>query len=241
MKRLFLHFLLLLLALPAAATSIVIIVTPGYILVGADSKRIFLDARSNVTANESVCKIRSINKYCFVMAGYVASPTTLFSADSIVAHQLQTAGSYEKAVAGIKKEICKALQKDIRYKKMRQPESFAKLAASKEHLLEVALLHVKNGQPHIQIIGFRMNDDKQASVTSYTSACPGDCPNQQVQLYFLGEYSGMEHYLNAAQVATDPVLLVEQLIGIQATATPTSVGLPVKIIKYSAGGLEWMR
>jgi hypothetical protein len=241
MKRFFIYALLLLLAQPLYATSIIVLITPGYIVMGADSKRMIIDAESNVTQNQSVCKIRKANNYCYAIAGLVASRSTSFSADSIVHQQLKITADYDKAIKGIKKEIKKALQKELVYQKQHQPLSFQKMLQSKEHILEVVILSVKDNVPHVQIVGFELSDDQSIEVKAYTASCPGDCPETNVQLYFLGEYSGMENYLSQQHRNSDPVSLVEQLITLQSKATPSSVGAPINIVKYTSDGVEWIK
>ena len=241
MKRLFLHILVCLLALPVCATSIVIYVTPHYILMGADSKRMIIDEKANLTVNESVCKIRNVGSYCYALAGFVASRSTFFSADSIVALHLKNSGDYNEAVKNIARDIRKALKKEFAYQKKNNPLVFHKMALSKEHILEVAILSIRNGKPYVQIIGFQLSDEEKIKIKDYTASCPGDCPQEQTQFYLLGDYSGIEKYLERKGPVADPVSLVEKLITLQSHATPNSVGTPVNMIRFTSGGVEWIR
>ncbi|HZF65317.1 MAG TPA: hypothetical protein VEZ55_12555 [Chitinophagaceae bacterium] len=240
MRSLFATLFLLLWVPYAYATSIVILITPHYILMGADSKRMIIDQENN-TAIESVCKIRNVGTYCYAFAGFVASRATLFSADEIVSFELSRSNDYSKAVQSITKKIKRALKKELLFQKTFHPGSFQKLLLSKEHLLEVAVLSVRNQKPHAQIIGFKMANKKTIDVESYAATCPGDCPKQARQMYFLGEYSGMENYLFQRDAAADPVSLVEQLIVAQSNTTPSSVSAPVHMVKFSTSGVEWIR
>lgn len=239
MKRLLLHIVLSLLALPVCATSIVI--TPDYILMGADSKRMIIDEKARLTVSESVCKIRNVNSYCYALAGFVASRSTFFSADSIVALHLKNTSDYNKAIKKITGDIRKALQKEFAFQKKYNPDVFLKMAATKEHILEVAILSVRNNKPFAQIIGFQLTDEDKIEVKDYTATCPGDCPEEQSQFYLLGDYSGIEKYLEEKKSVADPVSLVEQLITLQSHTTPNSVGTPVNMIRYTPGGVEWIR
>lgn len=241
MKRFFLYALFVLLAQPIYATSIVILITPDYILMGADSKRMIIDNLSHKTTNESVCKIRNVGPYCYALAGFVASRSTLFSADSIVRKQLNKAADYNSAIASITKAIKKGLRKELRYQRKHQPESFKKMIDSKEHLLEIAILSVQNGAPHVQIIGFEWSDEQKIEVKDYTARCPGDCPTVQSQFYLLGEYSDIQKYLDEDAKPVDPVSFIETLITIQSHATPSSVGAPINMIKYTSSGVEWIK
>lgn len=241
MKRFILYTLLFLLAQPLFATSIVVLITPDYILLGADSKRMIIDYNANTTINQSVCKIQKAGKYCYALAGLVASRNTSFSADSIVAKYLNTPGSKEQAIAKIKTAIKKALRKEFLYQQQNDPASFKKAIEAKEHILEVVILSVCNNAPQAQIIGFQLTDEKTIEVKEYAASCPGDCPVQQPQFYFLGEYSGMEKYLKEKGAPADPVSLVEQLIINQSKATPGYVSAPVSIVRYTAKGMEWLK
>lgn len=227
-------------AQPSFATSIVVLITRDYIVLGADSKRLILNDQSDVTARQSVCKIRKAGNYCYALAGFVASRSTGFSADSLVQAHLQTTTDYNKAIAAIKRAIKKALRRELQYQKDNQPASFSKKAI-KEPVLEIVVLRMENNVPAVQIIGFELTDAETITVTDYTASCPGDCPTQPVQVYFLGEYNGMEKYLDQNRALTDPVALVEQLITVQSKTTPSSVGGPVNVIKFSAAGVEWLK
>ena len=241
MKRFFFYALFLLLAPISRATSIVILVTPDYILMGADSKRMIIDNNSNRTVNQSVCKIRNVGPYCYALAGFVASRSTFFSADSIVQHYLNKADSYEKAIASITKAVKKGLRKELRYQRKHQPKSFKKMVDSKEHLLEIAILSVQENAPHVQIIGFELSNEKKIEVKDYTAKCPGDCPEKKTQFYLLGEYSGIEKYLDQETDPSDPVALIKDLITIQSHTTPSSVGAPINMVRYTTSGVEWIK
>ncbi len=209
--------------------------------MGADSKRMIIDNLANKTTSQSVCKIRNVGPYCYALAGFVASRSTLFSADSIVRKELAKAKDYNTAITRITKAIKKGLKKELRYQKKHEPQSFQKMIESKEHLLEVAILSVQNGAPHVQIIGFEWSNEQKIEVKDYTAKCPGDCPTAESQFYLLGEYSGMQAYIDQETKPEDPVSFIEDLITIQSHATPSSVGAPINMIRYTASGMEWIK
>lgn len=240
MKRFLLFTLLFLLIQPLFATSIVILVTPEYIIMGTDSRRTILDDKANVAEKLSVCKIRKAGKYCFAMAGMVASRTS-FSADRIINKELKKARNYQHAIANIKKSLKSALRQEFLYQKHFQPKIYAHSLASREHILEVVILSMKNNKPQLHIIGFELTNEREIEVKDYTESCPGDCPVRQSQFYFLGDYSGIEKYFETSPKVSDPVSFVEELITIQSQATPGSVGTPVNIVKLSNNGLEWIK
>lgn len=241
MKKLLLYLTFCFLAQSALATSIVILVTSQYILIGSDSKRLLLDAQAKVTEEKNVCKIQSAGSYCFAMAGFTMASATSFSADQIIARNLKNAPSYNKAILNIKTEIRKALEKELRHQQTHCPASFRQLTASKEPLLEIVVLSARQGSPQMELIGFQLDKNNRIQVGSYTSRCPGDCPQQQQQFYFMGSYQTMERYLGTQRGVRDPVGLVENLILEQSKATPSSVGAPVHLAKYTAKGIEWIK
>jgi hypothetical protein len=240
MKRLLLYTLLFLLAQPLFATSIVILVTPYYVVMGTDSRRTILDVNANVLEKVTACKINKIGNYCYALAGMVASRTT-FSAHKIINKELRRTKDYNRAVARIKNEIKKALHKEFLYQKQFQPELYKKSVASKQNILEVALLSMRDKKPQVQIIGFEFTDENEIEVKDYTEICPGDCPPQQSQFYFLGDYSGIEKYFDSKPKVSDPVSFVEKLIRIQSQTTPSSVAAPINIVKFSSSGVEWIK
>lgn len=240
-KKLCTILLFSLLAHVAAATAIVIVVTPQYILIGADSKRQWLDGNAVVQSEQEVCKIQRAGNYCFAIAGYTSSQATGFSAEKIIAYHLQHAASYETAMQRIKEEIKTKLTKEIRYQQQRQPQTFAQITNAKEALLEVVVLSMKEGIPQMEIIGFETSGEAEIAVGSYTARCPGDCPEGSQQLYFMGSYDGMEQYLAKRQLPiAAPESLVKTLIMEQAKVTPRTVGAPINMIRFSANGMEWL-
>jgi hypothetical protein len=240
MKCFLLYILLFLLAQPLFATSIVILVTPYYVVMGTDSRRTILDGNANVSGKISVCKINRVGTYCYALAGMVASRTS-FSAHKIINKELKKAKDYNRAISNIKKEIRKALHTEFLYQKQFQPELFKKSVASKQNILEVAILSIKDKKPQVQIIGFEFTDENEIDVKEYAEICPGDCPPQQSQFYFLGDYSGIETYFDTHPKVSDPVSFVEKLIQIQSQTTPSSVSAPVNIVKLSSNGVEWIK
>ncbi|RPD46055.1 hypothetical protein [Paracnuella aquatica] len=241
MKKLICSILFYLTAHVAAATAIVVIVTPQYILLGTDSKRQVLDANAVVQANQQVCKIQNVGGYYFALAGFTSSQASGYSASQIVAKQLQQAASYETAISNIKQELKNILAKELKQRQQQQPAAFAQLLSTDEPLLELVVLRLQNGVPQMEIIGFEKGAGSQVAVGSYTSRCPGDCPPGSQQIYFMGSYSGMEHFLAQQRPFTEPAMLVKQLIMEQAKVTPSSVGAPVNMVRFSADGTEWIK
>jgi len=240
MKKLFFAAFFFLLSHTLLATSIVVLITPGYIVIGADSKRMIIDAENNIVVNQTVCKIRTVNKYCFAAAGFVASASTSFSADSIVQYHLQKHTKVEKALRHIQRDLKKALQKELAYQKKYQPKQYKKTLEMKHNLLEVVLLSIDEKTPQAHVVGFELADETKTIVKAYSSKRSSQNATEQNQFYFLGEYSGMEKYLNTTEQTADPVLLVNQLILSQSKITPSSVGAPVSLVKFNSNGVQWI-
>ena len=240
MKKFLVCILLFLSAQPLWATSIVVLITPGYIVIGADSKRMIIDAEKNLVVNQTVCKIRSVANYCFAAAGFVASASTSFSADSVIQYHLKHQSNVEKALRFIKRDLKNALQKELVYQKKAQPRQYKKTMELKDHLLEVVVLSMNHQTPQAHVIGFELTNDEKTIVKAYTSKRTGQNAKAENQFYFLGEYSGMEKYLNNTHQTTDPVALVNQLILSQSKITLSSVGTPVALVKYNSEGVKWI-
>lgn len=241
MKKSILYAILLLLAQPLLATSIVVFITPQYILLAADSCRTILNKDAEVVQKQTVRKIQKSGGYCYAIAGLVASQPTGFSADSIVRTHLATTTDGTQAAQKITEGIKEALCREISYQKKHLPMSYQKTLASKDHILEIVILSVHNGAPQAKIIGFELADAENIIVSAYSSSCPGDCPPQKGQFYFLGDYAGMEQYLGSKPNTANPVTLIEQLIIEQAKVTPGTVAAPVSMVRFSAAGIEWLK
>lgn len=101
-------------------------------------------------------------------------------------------------------------------------------------------MSLKGNKPQAHILGFELADGGKNIIKDYTASCTGNCAKNENQFFFLGEYSGMEKYLNRGQTETDPVKLVNQLILSQSKITPSSVGAPVSLVKFNNNGVEWI-
>lgn len=240
MKKLLLICVLFLLTQPLFATSIVVLITSNYIIIGADSKRMIIDAEKNYTVIETVCKIRVVNNYCYAAAGLVASEATGFSSDKLIRQQLAKSSSINKAIRSIQRDIAKALQKELQFQQKHQPKQFLKTMESGHHLLEVVVVKMVNNQPQAYVIGFEIGNKQTLEISSYSKNCGAPCITGGPQLLLLGEYSGMEKYLEVPRDSDDPALFINQLIISQATITPRSVGAPVSMVKLNASGVEWL-
>ena len=170
----------------------------------------------------------------------MASASTSFSADSIVQMHLQNQVKVEKALRLIQRDLKNALRKELMYQKKFQPRQHIKTLEMKENLLEVVVLSRNEQTPQAHVLGFEIVNEEKAIVKSYTSKRTAQNAKSENQFYFLGEYSGMEKYLNNRQHNTDPVSLVNQLILSQSKITPSSVGAPVALVKYNSNGVEWI-
>lgn len=240
MKKLLFGCLLIFINQPLFATSIVVLITQNYIIIGADSKRMIIDAEKDFTTNQTVCKIRRVGNYCYAAAGLVASASTSFSTDSIINYHLKHQKNFDKALKAIQKDITTALQRELQVQKEKHPAQYHKTLEMKANLLEVVILSINNQVPQAHILGFELTDEKNTTIKTYTAVSSGNNAHHGKQFFFLGEYSGMEKYLNTMPSQSDPVKLVNQLILSQSQITPSSVGAPVSLVKFSTQGMEWI-
>ncbi len=241
MKKILICTLFFLVSQPLFATSIVVLITADYIVIGADSRRIIIDAERNSTSYQTVCKIRNVNNYYYAAAGFIASASTSFSADTIINQHLKHQKNIEKALRLIRKDLKKALQKELAFQKNNHPRQYKKTLEMKSHILEVVVLSMHNKVPQAHIIGFELVNEEKMTIKDYAAKRSAEHAQKENQFFFLGEYSGMEKYLTTKNETTDPVLLVNQLIISQSLITPSSVGAPVSLIKFGASKVEWIR
>ena len=171
MKKLLLLCSLFILTQPLFATSIVVLIASSYIIIGADSKRMIIDAEKNLTVTETVCKIRVVNEYCFASAGLIASAATQYSSDLIIKKQLANKKSFSKAVRSIQKEMAIALQRELIYQRKYQPRQFAKTMESGKHLLEVVVVRMVHNQPQAYVIGFEVENTNTLAIKTYSKNC----------------------------------------------------------------------
>src|SRR5258708_25380160 len=86
----------------ANATTIVIIVTPKSVILGADSRGSFFDYVSRKETKRDVVKIYKSGKYYFAIAGLTNDPETSFDASQIINSYLKSTADISTVIDSIK-------------------------------------------------------------------------------------------------------------------------------------------
>jgi len=106
------------------ATTIVIIVTPQSVTLGADSRGSFYDYVSLKEVKKNVTKIYKTGEYYFAIAGLANDPNTSVNPSQIISKHLKSQKSLILAIDSIKSELSQILKSELVYQKKIKKKSF---------------------------------------------------------------------------------------------------------------------
>lgn len=222
------------------ATTIVIYITPDFVIMAADSKAVYTNAKTFAETSETVSKIyRSGNVY-FSLAGLILNETRLFDVGKIADSTFRNTHNLNNAVKKIKAKVGTALLQYLTNQKMNNPALFKNNLASEKYITSIGIITIKNNKPCAHLIGFIVTDNQQLKIRTEEEIY--DQGSKRDAVYYLGTSGEINRYMNTIESnKLEPVRFVEKLINLQASKTPDLVGPPFDIIKLTVKKTVWLR
>ncbi len=215
-------------------TSIVILITPDKIVVGADSKAV----SSQV---DKMCKIFKTGSIYWALSGIIGTPETGYSVASIIKKSYIPGQSVEKLFPVFKRNVIEPLRQDLIYLQRERPRDFAGI---RYHPLEIAFWQFEGGKPVIarvfyttEIVNRRItlkSEEDTVSDCRLTDCTPGIA-------VLLGAREAITNYVKshrdwALNLNASAYKFVTMAIGEQ----PTTVGPPINILTIRQdGSFQW--
>lgn len=246
MKKIFYFFvstisLILFAKFKVNATTIVIIVTPQSVILGADSRGSFYDYVTLKEEKKSVTKIYKADQYYFAIAGLTNNPNTTFDVSQIINRHLKTQNDILIAIDSIKSNLRRLLKLELQSQKKQNNEMFLRTIESSNIVLSLGIIGITNSKPFAHLIGFQIQDTSTLNIKVLDDSCPGNCPNG-VKVFWMGQADAISKYMqqpDSFHIST--VILVDKLINLEIHDKPQYVGGPVDIVEITIEKIIWHR
>jgi hypothetical protein len=228
--------------LTLAGTCIVIIMTATELWVGADSR--VVSVGEDVRSAPSVCKLNRFGNVFYVQAGVFKDDAGRCDAAAVAERSASQGHSVVESADAFAKDVIAPLARIAGELRTVNPSYYRSKIINKP-ALETAFFGVERRAPRLAVRKFIVHEtaDGLVAVSVQSSNCPGDCPSGMTWA-FLGEASTASRFLdrNPQHLRLNGYkATLDKLIGLEATANPEFVRLPVDILRLSQEGPEWIR
>ncbi len=221
-------------------TTIVIYITPNFVIMAADSKAVYTNAKTFEETSEAVSKIYKSGNVYFSLAGLTLNETRLFDVAKIADGAFKNTHNLNTAINKIKAKVGDALLQYLTNQKKNNPVLFKNNLAAEKYITSIGIITIKNNKPCTHLIGFIVTDDQRLKITTQEEVYPTGSKRDAV--YYLGTSGEINRYMNTIESnKLEPVRFVEKLMNLQASKTPKLVGPPIDIIKLTPKETVWVR
>ena len=244
---------LFLLSSAASATSVVAVRNDDEIVIGADSKTT-LTPVSGAGKPESIakCKIVQTGDLFFASAGSAgigqaelrgyADPE--YNMKDVIAQGLRGNGNIAERVGNLERVLVANLTQ-IAEKVRQDNAAFFLERFVKNPVHTVIIVGPDDGELVLMVRTFRLIISPSGSLSFQIGrfACPGDCRTSFITI-FEGQTGAIRNYLQDHALFlyfADPVAAVRDLVELEISKDPSSVGPPVDILRLTKKGAEWVQ
>jgi len=244
---------LFLLSSAASATSVVAIRNDDEIVIGADSKTT-LTPVSGAGKPESIakCKIVQTEDLFFASAGSAgigqaelrghADPE--YNIKDVIAQGLRGNGNIAERVGNLERVLVANLTQ-IAEKVRQDNAAFFLERFVKNPVHTVIIVGLDDGKLVLMVRTFRLIISPSGSLSFEIGrfTCPGDCRTSFITI-FEGQTGAIRNYLQDHALFlyfADPVAAVRDLVELEISKDPSSVGPPVDILRLTKKGAEWVQ
>jgi hypothetical protein len=240
MKRIWLCVLFSTLFLQSHTTTIVIYITPQFVIMAADSKGVYTNAKTYEKTTSVVSKIYKTGNVYFSLAGLTSNPTQSLDIAGTVSNNLSNSTNITVAIPQMKSAVQKALLAYLTNQKKNNTFLFKKNLEGDRYITSVGIVTIKNNKPYSHIIGFRVLDKNELKITAEEEVYASDTKRDAV--YYLGTSGEINRYMNTITSNNmQPVSFVEKLMNLQINKTPDLTAAPVDIIKITPSKTVWVK
>ncbi len=235
-----LHCYLLTANQTANATVLMILVSPQFVIMGADSRVNYIDLSTHQETSGDAVKIFKSGEYFFGLAGMVGNPGTNFNPSHVIHKHLKTSSNFNDAIIKIKKEIQEEVLTALENQRKTNPKVFNLNKNNPGNILSIGIIGMDNGQPMGYMLGYQITGFDPLTLKEEELICPGSAyPNGMATMY-VGETEAVKIYSDSlkatGQISHDPIDFINNSIALQAQSTPKTVGLPADIVAINLHG-----
>ncbi|MDQ3290375.1 MAG: hypothetical protein M3Q05_03695, partial [Bacteroidota bacterium] len=185
MKRAVLSLFLILIYTSIYASTIVIYITPEFVVLAADSKGVYTNAKTFKKETRTVPKIFKTGDYYFSLTGVVSNTTRSFDVGKVINNRLKNEADLSKAITQIKEEVANSLKLYLSYNKKHNPSLFKKDLELGNYITSIGIIGIKNNKPYAHILGFKIINTASLDIKTEEDFCPS--ANSVSTIYYLGK------------------------------------------------------
>ncbi|MCL5024270.1 MAG: hypothetical protein M1497_13080 [Nitrospirae bacterium] len=231
----------------AFATSIVAVMNNDEIVIGADSKTTLIQAGRGKGDPENItkCKIVQAGNLFFASAGSAGigpagAVDPEFDIRETIARGLLTGGGIDEKVGNLEKALVAGLTRIAEEARQDNAAFFLKSFVG-QPVHTVIIGGLDNGELVLRVRTFSLIISPSGSLSFEIGrfACPGDCGTSFLTV-FEGQTEAIRNYLQDHYFA-DPVTAVRDLVELEISKDPSSVGPPVDILRLTRKGVKWVQ
>jgi hypothetical protein len=236
----------------AFATSIVAARNNDEIVIGADSRTTLVLPEGSIEGSIKKCKIVQAGDLFFASAGSAGigpadSPGDIypgFDLEKTIAASLEGSGDIADRVKNMETALIAELTR-IAEKARKDDAAFFMKRFVGRPADAIIIGGIENGQLVLMVRTFTMIVSPTGSLSFDIGrfSCPGDCI-EPITAIFEGKTAAIRDYLTQHKLFlhfADPVDAVRDLVSLEISADPSSVGPPIDILRLTKKGAEWVQ
>jgi hypothetical protein len=231
--------LLLALAPPAKATTVVLAWTPTATAFGADSLTHTLDE----DRYWSICKINVVGSVFWAAAGATANPAMNFSLEDIAGKTLSGEDSLDARISAFDAALTPKLAEVADAIRTENPDWYYRNAEGLA-LTRVIFEEFRDGVNRLRLREYFTRENKllnRVDVTVTGTDCPG-AMCQDFRVFMLGQQAFARKVVDDDAMWRDAGLTegVRRAIEAEATHNPEHVGPPIAVVEITKDGANWI-
>ncbi len=225
---------------PVHSTTIVIYITPRFVIMGADSKVVFTNMATGRESEGQVSKIYQRDQVYFALAGIAYNAAKKLDIAKVTDRCLKENKTFDRALLAIKKEVTSLLSAYLTDMRGRSLSLYKRNLAATDYITSIGFITIKAGKPYAHLMGFKVTDAAQVSVATEEVFFVKNSTRDAV--YYLGQKDAINAYMDTFTTVTEaPEVFVEHLIQLQIDKTPDLVSLPIDMIELTPRKAVWLK
>jgi hypothetical protein len=230
---------ILVLCVPAVATTLIGLRTPDGFIIAVDSKATYRG--TGIKGSPTVCKIFQLGSLYFAVAGLAEDRSRKFSPERIVANNVSFADSLTHNMDMLERAFSDSLESEMEGLKAEDPDNFAFNQKPGVYTLSIMAGEMVRGSPQMSARGF-MYHARSPKITISRLDCPGEDCSTGTKFFFAGEADiamNMAKDFFRSTTPRDPVADARGMIEAEIQAVPENVGPPITILRVDKNGASW--
>ncbi|MDO5981147.1 hypothetical protein [Flavivirga spongiicola] len=226
------------------ATTIVIIVTSDYVLLGVDSKMGIEDGITGELKFQEIVKIFEVGKYYFSASGVIGKMSNLNVLPYIIGNQIKDGDNFNSAIAMANTKLKESLLIQAEDIRKGMPDYYNSVYLKHNPVFTYVIIGLEEGIPFAYMCRFSLTDSKTYQLETVEKVFPlPSSKKTDAKAFYIGSHSAIDEYVKDPTVfSKHPDQVIKDLLMTEVKANPDKTGLPLNIVKiYKNGKIEWIK